>query len=195
MCEIICRIGSCDNVPVKLSSTKQKNEYALPKFNVFNFERHIQTQHLNKKRKQTTSLGFSTPVKRMTHSTPKFGSPNVSSLHRPCDDMTPKTATVHQLKTELSSAHNLIKELQMSGAQNPSEKENYNASALTPKTERIQELKRELNGMKEENIILRHKWMEERSYIHTFCRIKPSLSDDTFSWERSKDGTSIKLSK
>lgn len=49
-CEIICPFENCVHVS-KLSTTRQTELSAAPKFNTFNFERHFQTQHVNKKRK------------------------------------------------------------------------------------------------------------------------------------------------
>lgn len=191
VCEIICRFGSCKNSSVKLSLIKQQNEFAPPKFNTFNYERHVKS-HEERKRKHDESFSFHTPAKKIIHSTPFVPYSNTSTVLGPLG-MTPKTVAVHQLKKELDSANDLIKELQTSGAQILSAKQQVNSDEMTPKTLRISELKHDLVVMKEENFMLRHKWMNERSHIQTFCRIKPQLSGDVFSWERSGDGTSIKL--
>lgn len=49
-CQVICPFSECGHVS-KLGVLKQSNELALTKFNAFNFERHFQSQHMNKKRK------------------------------------------------------------------------------------------------------------------------------------------------
>lgn len=49
-CEVICPFESCRYV-TKLSLIKHFDLHAPLKFNTFNFERHINTQHVVKKRK------------------------------------------------------------------------------------------------------------------------------------------------
>lgn len=60
-CEIICPIDLCKDV-TKLSLIKQVKPFAQPKFNTHNFERHVISQHLKKKRKREEE----TPVKIVT---------------------------------------------------------------------------------------------------------------------------------
>lgn len=220
-CEIACPFYSCKYM-TKLSSIKQANLFALPKFNTYNFERHINTQHVNKKRKNDGEK--KTPLKRLATDTtlgtfycdisPNRHDNTDSSKYFACSTplrqksstdqpelMTPKTAEILMLKKELSDANNKINVLKNI---HPTTYASASTSSLrlsmTPRSVRLEKLSCDLlvtekitGELHEENIMLRHKFMDASGKIRTFCRIKPELSGNCFNWQRSKDGENIQI--
>lgn len=212
-CEIVCPLESCDHVS-KLSLIKQKNIFAPPKFNPHNFQRHFDSQHVNKKRKYDSSSSsrlsetllikktatntlFSTmfcdisPNKHENAGSFKtfLASSSSTPIHQKSSNaqtqlFTPKTATINMLREKLSEANNKIKEREII---QPTPIESSSLSLLqTPKSVRIDELHAE-------NIMIRHKYMDASKKLRTFCRVKPDLAGDCFDWQRNKDGTGLQI--
>lgn len=253
ICEIICPFDSCKDVS-KLSLIKQANPFARPKFNTWNFERHINTQHLNKKRKRNEDATIGNDINKkskseanefvknadqepidsgnsknekgatvndktvlestdcdisrnesqtktidMFHLAPS--STPVKQISAGDSFLTPKTASISQLKKDLALANEQIIELKGSF---PAEVATTSPSniCMTPKTVKIEKLLNDLSiaekiseKLQEENISLRHRCMNMSGRIRTICRIKPGTSDDCFDWRRSSDGTKIQIGK
>lgn len=147
-CEIICPFDFCRQ-SLSLGITKQTNPFARPKFNPNNFERHIKTQHENKKRKIEEEPSLS--VKRSPNVTilesmsceissingreryPSFYSflsapsstpvrQNLGTLSKQSQVMTPKTTKICMLKEQLNEANDKIRQLEtiQSGASSSS---------------------------------------------------------------------------
>lgn len=162
-CEILCPYENCSNVS-KLSTIGQKDLTAAPKFNTFNFERHFQTQHVNKKRKpldDITNRTDETPSKctkdTFERNAPPQGPPMTSTSTHASVAVTADLIKVERLENEMIKQQTTIRHLQS------------------------------------ENILLRHKMMDFRGTIRTFCRIKPDMGLDCFQWERSIDGNILKM--
>lgn len=207
-CEVICPFDHCRDV-LKLASIKQIDLSAPPKFNSFNFQRHVTTKHFNKKRKSSDEN--KTPMKRfvlnetVTESTDceisqgRASSDEFQFRAATCSTplesvLTPKSSIILKLRKDLSNANEMIKAFKI----DPSTSENSNA--MTPKSIRIDKLSTNLSvaekknsELQEENIILRHKYMDASGTIRTICRIKPHFSGEAVKWERSKDGTNLQL--
>lgn len=229
-CEIICPFDSCKDVP-KLSLIKQFDTFAPPKFNVFNFERHINTQHLNKKRKReespmkTASRSFDiSQNQNEIHDTTTLSpvdceisreniqekardafkpdsastsTPIRQSLSTDHSEMTPKTEKISHLTEQLCMAKDKIKALENSAPTVPA-MSSLNV-LMTPKSARIEELSNDLsvagkktNKLLEENILLRHRYMDATGKVRTVCRIKPDTSGDCFDWRCSAGGIQIR---
>lgn len=144
----------------KLSTTRQVDVAAVPKFNIFNFERHFQTQHIVRKRKpfvDITNHGTETPSKlaKNLFVNSKSQSPPMTS--------TSKQSVASHTQYDIQLEAEVIKQ---------------------------QETIHQLN---QENILLRHKVMDVRGTVRVFCRIKPDMGLDCFQWNRSRDGTVLKL--
>lgn len=211
-CEVICPYESCKFV-IKLGLIKQVNLNAPLKFNTFNFERHINNQHVNKKRKSHEEN--ISPVKKATRNEtlldtlPCDISENLTNNQDSCltfsnplhfstpvhSPITPKTKNIQNLRKELSVAIEKIKELE-----NNSSIQSICASSMTPKAARIEKLstdlrvvERKAKQFQSENIMIRHKLMDAYGKIRTICRVKPE-STECFIWQRSEDGSIIELS-
>lgn len=207
ICEIVCPFDLCKQV-IKLSLIKQIASIAPPKFNTYNFERHINTLHAvvpNKKRKRdgdtiesmfhdekTILDTFDCEVSRdkIVSSTPNGKQPEG-------DFVTPKTANIRKLTMDLSMANKKIEELKKNVSNTESASE-----SMTPKSIRIEKLSNDLSvagkitsELLEANVCLRHKIMDMASNIRTICRIKPDTTGDCFDWYCSKDGTNIQIRK
>lgn len=161
-CEIICPFEDCSNLS-KLSVVRQMDLAAAPKFNTYNFERHFQTQHLNKKRKAFDDL-----TNHSGETEPKIS----------------KSLFETQVLTEPQCVSIIT------STPNDSRQESQCGESTEQKLVTMQQ---ELYQMQEENIVLRHKLMDYRGTIRAFCRIKPDLTGDCFNWQRSKDGTILNL--
>lgn len=101
--------------------------------------------------------------------------------------MTPKTANIFMLQEKLAKANDRIHELEIVQT-------NISSSSLslpfTPKSARIEMLTGDLIATKKitsqlhkENISWRHKFMDTRGKMRTFCRIKPQETGDRFEWQ------------
>lgn len=234
-CEIICPFDSCKDV-TKLSVIKQINFSVPPKFNVFNFERHVNSQHLSTKRKRDidTSMLKATEEtlvdceKKKNHRLEIHEKSTLRQLN--CEisqeengiethtstplrqrilsesTLTPKTANILELENKLQLANEKIKSFEESvprTAQSTSSSSSSSSSAsMTPKSTQIKKLSSDLSiagkitsKLREENILLRHKYMDESGKIRTFCRIKPDTSGDCFDWRCCSDGTNIQICK
>lgn len=200
----------------RLALSKQVNLNARPKFNTFNFERHIQYQHVNKKRKFIDEN--MTPLKKIARNETLietvfcdisednarnqsiicFNPRNTLFTSTPnSSPFTPKTKKIQNLQNELSSALEKIRELENIPA--ISNVCASSSSLLTPKTARLEKLTTDLRAVEKkaeqlqsENIMIRHKFMDSHNNIRTICRIKPE-STACFTWKRSEDGTNIEL--
>lgn len=199
-CEIMCPFQSCYETK-KLSLSKQSNLLAPPKFNSFNFERHIKEQHLNKKRKAQTSLDLCTPLKQGPRQT-QYLTPIDHRHHTKSNvvpstrtENTPKTIRLIQLESELERAGKKIKALEKTNSATVESSSNLNVDVdtMTPKTVRILKLENDVIELKNENLVL-HQMNLGKGKFQTFCRIKPETAKDCFAWQRSEDGTRLKLS-
>lgn len=210
ICEIICPFALCNQL-TKLSLIKQANPFAPPKFNTYNFERHIITLHAahpNKKRKrdenqmafvdETTLGSVGCDISQIEN----YSSINSSTPIRKEPEnqlLTPKTENIRQLQMKLSMANQKIEELEKNVSQTPSSSA---SASLTPKSARIEELLSDLSfsgkitgKLREENICLRHKVLDVSGKIRTICRIKPDTTGDCFDLCYSSDGTNIEICK
>lgn len=219
-CEIIC--PSCKFL-TKLSAIKQVNTFAPPKFNTYNFVRHINTQHVNKKRKSDEEektlpkiSSYSTVYSTMDCDISPKRQENVSSFQQrfiqssstPLGQksstdlsqiMTPKTSTIFVLKNKLTEANNKIKVLENS-VPTTSASTSLSSLSSTPKSARIEKLSDDLlvaektaGKFREENWSLRHKFMDLFGNIRTVCRIKPDTTSDCFDWTCSNEGTNTNI--
>lgn len=219
ICEVACPFDSCSDA-AKLAAMKQTDFSAPPKFNPFNFKRHVTKQHLNRKRKsreETFAYGADSnvylPPKRLTfaetvldvvdcdQSVEKTDSfrefqdqTAISStpIHPP---VTPKTSTILKLQNELNRANEIIKAMKTVTSTTT-----VSSSATTPKSARIEKLSTDLSVVKKmadefknENIMLRHKCMDASGKIQTFCRVNHNFSGDCFKWNRTTDGSQLRL--
>lgn len=111
---------------------------------------------------------------------------------------TPITTKMLRLEKELCMANEKIKSLENSHPKIAPESSS-NVS-VTPKSARIQKLAIDLsaagemtNKLREQNILLRHKYLDISEKIRTVCRIKPNSSSECecFEWSCSDDGVQI----
>lgn len=109
--------------------------------------------------------------------------------------MTPKTANIFSLKTELAKANDRIHELKCIQTSSSS---STLSLTITPKSAKIDKLSADLiarekmsSQLHTENILLRHKCMDARGKIRTFCRIKPDETGDFFEWQSNETNIQI----
>lgn len=219
-CEIVCPFDSCQD-STKLSLIKQASLFAPPKFNTHNFERHINTKHLNRKRRCDEEKNI--PKKKLMDSTQfdiidcdiSTRTENASGLivgtfcstpirqKFPKDQsqlVTPKTLKIVMLGEQLSTANNKIKELE-NNQTTKNATTSLSGPNITPKSARIDKLSDDLmvskevaSKLREENFLLRYKYTDALSRIQTACRIKPDTSNDSFAWSCS-DGNGLFINR
>lgn len=135
-CEIICPVDSCKHL-TKLSLIKQVNPLAPPKFNVYNFERHFNGQHLNKRKIDeviTNQSVVGCGISQKKH---------VAEIH----DKT----TLHQLDCDISQnkneseTHDLFQPRETSTSTPLRHRLSGAHSCMTPKTTNILQLRNELS--------------------------------------------------
>lgn len=155
ICEIICPFDSCKDVS-KLSLIKQANPFAPPKFNTWNFERHINTQHLNKKRKGNEDATIENDIN--THKKSKSGGNvfvgNVDQQQIDYGNSSNGKGDIFNDKTvlgptdcDISGGESQTKTLDLfhlAPSSTPVKQISAGDSFLTPKSARISQLKKDL---------------------------------------------------
>lgn len=198
-CEIVCPFDSCQD-STKLNLIKQASLFAPLKLNTHNFERHINTKHLNRKRKCDEEK--KTPKKKLVDNTQfdiidcdistrtenasglilgTFSSTPIRQkfLKDQSQFVTPKTLKIVMLGEQLSTENNIFKELE-NNQTTKNATTSLSGPTITPKSARIDKLsdglivsKEVASKLRKENFLLRYKYTDALSRIQTTCRIKP----------------------
>lgn len=134
-CEIICPVDSCKYL-TKLSLIKQVNPLAPPKFNVFNFERHFNGQHLNKRKRDevTTDQADDCAIFQKKHVAEIHGKTTLNQID--CD--------ISQEKNECET-RDVFEPKEISTSTPLRQRLTGDRSCLTPKTQNILQLQKELS--------------------------------------------------
>lgn len=182
-CSIVCPFEKCVKVS-QLSLIPQVDAQAPPKFNPSNFERHIQTQHI-RKRKPLTDL--SNNRNELQANLNKSGSPISAESGPSCSKMF-RTDAKNSIQRSNENCMDLV------SISSTPRKVNDSLSNTELEDEMMSQ-HAIIKQLEKENITLRHKVMDTRGTIRVFCRIKPAIELECFKFERSQDGTLLKLCK
>lgn len=205
-CQVICPFSECGHVS-KLGVLKQSNELALTKFNAFNFERHFQSQHMNKKRKVFDDItntnhngesddGLENQIRVCREKIQLLEEEN-SELKR---KQKSQSSTSHDFQNDnetlRSTNSQLQNEISLLGNQQPQQNMTATTSDQIVKLEEeICKLKSTAHDLINENISLRHEVMDVHGTIRAVCRIKPGNYQQCYQIEISDDWKSLKLCK